>query len=42
MFEELYTDLPRLEQFLDAMTGLSRINFEAFAEKFDFPVSNAV
>src|SRR5690606_27676935 len=34
--EVLYRDLPRLEQFLGAMTGLSRINFEAFAEKFDF------
>src|SRR5215475_3189338 len=36
MFEELYSELPKLEQFLGAMTGLSRINFEAFAEKFDF------
>jgi cyclopropane fatty-acyl-phospholipid synthase-like methyltransferase len=36
MFEELYEELPRLEQFLGAMTGLSRLNFEAFAEKFDF------
>jgi hypothetical protein len=36
VFEELYADLPRLEQFMGAMTGLSRINFEAFAEKFDF------
>jgi hypothetical protein len=36
MFEELYSDLPRLEQFMGAMTGLSRINLEAFAEKFDF------
>jgi SAM-dependent methyltransferase len=36
VFEELYADLPRLEQFLGAMTGLSRINFQAFAEKFDF------
>src|SRR4029077_15606176 len=36
IFEELYADLPRLEQFLGAMTGLSRINFEALAEKFDF------
>src|SRR5262245_47773071 len=36
MFEELYADLPRLEQFMGAMTGLSRINFEAFAGKFDF------
>src|SRR5437763_9404516 len=36
MFEELYADLPRLEQFMGAMTGLSRMNFEALAEKFDF------
>src|SRR5207244_4151336 len=35
-FEELYSDPPRLEQFMRAMTGLSRLNFEAFAEKFDF------
>ena len=36
MFEELYAELPRLEQFMGAMAGLSRINFEAFAAKFDF------
>jgi len=36
MFEELYEELPRLEQFMGAMTGLSRINFEAFAATFDF------
>jgi precorrin-6B methylase 2 len=36
LFEELYSDLPRLEQFMGAMTGLSRGNFVAFAEKFDF------
>ena len=36
IFEALYAELPKLEQFLGAMTGLSRINFEAFAEKFDF------
>jgi hypothetical protein len=36
IFEELYSDMPRLEQFLGAMTGLSRINFEALAGKFDF------
>jgi len=36
MFEELYAEHARLEQFMGAMTGLSRINFEAFAEKFDF------
>jgi precorrin-6B methylase 2 len=36
IFEALYAELPKLEQFMGAMTGLSRINFEAFAEKFDF------
>lgn len=36
MFEELYSDLPRLEQFLGAMRGISKANFEALAEKFDF------
>jgi hypothetical protein len=36
VFEELYEELPRLEQFMGAMTGISRINFEAFAAKFDF------
>lgn len=36
IFEELYAEVPKLEQFLGAMTGLSRINFEAFAQKFDF------
>ena len=29
MFEELYADPARLEQFLGGMTGLSRLNFEA-------------
>ena len=42
IFEELYADLPRLEQFLGAMTGLSSINFEAFAEKFDFEPFNTL
>ena len=36
MFEILYKDLPRLEQFLGAMRGISFGNFQAFAEKFDF------
>ena len=36
VFEELYSELPRLEQFMGAMTGLSRINFEALAGKYDF------
>jgi hypothetical protein len=36
IFETLYADPAKLEQFLGAMTGLSRINFEAFTAKFDF------
>jgi len=36
MFEELYSDPARLEQFMGAMAGISRGNFEALAEKFDF------
>ncbi|PTX97254.1 methyltransferase [Verrucomicrobia bacterium LW23] len=36
IFEELYSDPVMLEQFLNAMAGLSRLNYEAFAEKFDF------
>src|SRR5438034_4262368 len=36
IFEALYKDPIKLEIFLNAMTGLSRINFEAFAAKFDF------
>jgi hypothetical protein len=36
VFEELYSDPYKLEQFLGGMTGLSRLNFEILAEKFDF------
>ena len=36
MFDELYADPARLEQFMDAMRGVSMANFEAFAAKFDF------
>ena len=36
MFEELYSDPARLEQFMKAMQGLSLANFHALAEKFDF------
>ena len=36
MFEELYAEIHRLEQFMGAMAGLSRINFETLAQKFDF------
>ncbi len=36
MFEELYRDPARLEQFLDAMAGISIANFQALAERFDF------
>jgi hypothetical protein len=36
MFEVLYEDKARLEQFMDAMRGISSRNFQVFAEKFDF------
>ena len=36
VFEELYSQPERLEQFMDAMAGISAGNFQAFAEKFDF------
>jgi hypothetical protein len=36
MFEELYSDPARLEQFMHAMEGASPGNFQALAEKFDF------
>jgi len=36
MFAELYSKPERLEQFMDAMAGISAGNFQAFAEKFDF------
>jgi 2-polyprenyl-3-methyl-5-hydroxy-6-metoxy-1,4-benzoquinol methylase len=36
MFEELYGDPARLEQFMHAMVGISMGNFHALADKFDF------
>ena len=36
MFEELYRDEARLEQFMQAMRGVQMGNFLALAEKFDF------
>jgi predicted O-methyltransferase YrrM len=36
MFETLYADLPRLEQFMSAMAGISHGNYAALAEQFDF------
>jgi hypothetical protein len=36
LFAELYSRPERLEQFMDAMSGISAGNFQAFAEKFDF------
>jgi hypothetical protein len=36
IFEVLYEDQSKLEQFVAAMAGISRGNFQAFAEKFDF------
>lgn len=42
VFETLYEDLPRLEQFMGAMTGISRGNFAALAEKYDFSRYNTL
>ena len=36
MFAELYSRPERLEQFMNAMAGISAGNFRSFAEKFDF------
>jgi len=36
MFEELYSDPARLEQFMNAMAGISMGPFHALAEAFDF------
>lgn len=36
MFAELYRQPERLEQFMDAMAGISAGNFQALADSFDF------
>lgn len=36
MFAELYRVPERLEQFMNAMSGISKGNFQALAEQFDF------
>lgn len=36
LFEELYRDPARLEQFMGAMSGISRANFAVLADRFDF------
>ena len=36
MFDGLYADPKRLEQFIDAMAGISAANFAVLAEMFDF------
>ena len=36
IFDELYSDPGRLEQYVRAMSGIGISNFRAFAEKFDF------
>jgi predicted O-methyltransferase YrrM len=36
LFEALYSDPARLEQFMSAMRGISTPNFQALAEKVDF------
>ncbi|MDA5193812.1 methyltransferase [Govanella unica] len=36
LFESLYAEPARLEEFMQAMAGISRLPARAFAEKFDF------
>jgi SAM-dependent methyltransferase len=35
-FDEIYSDPAKLEQFMQAMSGLSRGDFDTLAERFDF------
>ena len=42
LFEELYREPERLEQFMDAMAGISAGNFTALADKFDFSRYNTL
>ncbi len=42
VFEELYSDPDRLEQFMSAMAGISLGAFNALAEKFDFSSYNTL
>lgn len=42
VFEELYSRPERLEQFMDAMAGISVGNFMALADKFDFSKYNTL
>jgi len=42
LFDELYKDPDRLEQFMHAMEGISLGNFHALAETFDFSRYNTV
>lgn len=42
MFTKLYADPARLEQFMNAMSGVSAGNFNEFASKFDFSKFNTL
>ena len=42
VFEELYSDPDRLEQFMNAMAGISLGPFSALAERFDFSKYNTL
>jgi len=42
MFATLYETPERLEQFMNAMSGVSAANFRAFSEKFDFSNYNTL
>ena len=36
VFEAIYAEPAKLEQFMSAMSGISALNFRSFADKFDF------
>ena len=42
LFAALYAEPERLEQFMDAMAGISAGNFAAFSQKFDFSGYNTL
>ncbi len=42
LFEELYADVEKLNEFINAMGGVQMGNFMAFAKKFDFTAYNTL
>ena len=42
LFEEIYTDVDKTREFINAMSGIQTGNFMAFARKFDFSGYNTL